>query len=119
MLTINALLTQLTLQVYTPCVWFTAKTVSVSACDIDGDGREEVYLHNVNGVYSNAASYVTPDRLIRKTGSRYKDVFDDPSNRDLAPRTAGTSVSCVDVRGDGKYAFFVTTVTDGSYNFNP
>ncbi|KAK7073435.1 Cartilage acidic protein 1, partial [Halocaridina rubra] len=37
--------------------------IGVCACDIDGDGREEIYFLNTNNAYSGIASYA--DKLFK------------------------------------------------------
>merc|ERR1712198_747663 len=39
------------------------QAIGVTACDVDGDGREEIYFLNTNSAYSGKATY--PDKLFK------------------------------------------------------
>lgn len=43
--------------------------ISVVACDIDGDGREEIYFLNTNQAFSGMASY--SDKLFKFRNGKY------------------------------------------------
>ncbi|NWU49271.1 CRAC1 protein, partial [Dromas ardeola] len=68
--------------------------IGVTACDIDGDGREEVYFLNTNNAFSGMATYT--DKLFKLRNGRWEDLLSDEVNRDVASRFAGRSVACVD-----------------------
>lgn len=73
---------------------------SFIAADIDGDGREELYLLNGPGGGSR-------DRLFASFGQRWMDLLDLPENAgDTAPLTGGGGVA-LDRHGHGRYGFFV------------
>uniref|UniRef100_A0A672NF33 Cartilage acidic protein 1 n=1 Tax=Sinocyclocheilus grahami TaxID=75366 RepID=A0A672NF33_SINGR len=70
--------------------------IGVTACDIDGDGREEIYVLNTNNAFSGRATYT--DKLFKFRNGRFEDLLNDDINehRDVANRVAGRSVACVD-----------------------
>ncbi|KTG47476.1 hypothetical protein cypCar_00020317 [Cyprinus carpio] len=73
--------------------------IGVTACDIDGDGREEIYVLNTNNAFSGRATYT--DKLFKFRNGRFEDLLNDDINehRDVANRVAGRSVACVDRKG--------------------
>ncbi|ESO86161.1 hypothetical protein LOTGIDRAFT_129677 [Lottia gigantea] len=81
----------------------------VCACDLNGDGREEIYFVNSNHRYSGIESYT--DRLFIWRDEKYIDLFQDPINKHI-PMYPGTAVACLDRDGDGRYGFFVTTYSE-------
>ena len=91
------------------------RTISVCACDLDGDGREEIYIQNTNSPFDTKP---VPDKLYKWLNNSFVDLFGQIWNKDIAPRYGGHSVSCVDYVGNGKYAFIVTTyVKEGRGSF--
>jgi hypothetical protein len=80
------------------------KTIGVAACDVDGDGFEEVYFLNTD---SYSGDKVLADRLL-DFQSIDMDLFEIQENRPVANLTAGRSVACVDRKGDGRYAIYVS-----------
>eukprot|EP00441_Pelagodinium_beii_P034589 CAMPEP_0197635214 /NCGR_PEP_ID=MMETSP1338-20131121/11088_1 /TAXON_ID=43686 ORGANISM="Pelagodinium beii, Strain RCC1491" /NCGR_SAMPLE_ID=MMETSP1338 /ASSEMBLY_ACC=CAM_ASM_000754 /LENGTH=611 /DNA_ID=CAMNT_0043207223 /DNA_START=51 /DNA_END=1883 /DNA_ORIENTATION=- len=79
--------------------------IGVAACDIDGDGFEELYILNTDA-YSGQT--LTSDKLIdRDTAGSYSDLFAKPQNQDEANYVAGRSCACVDRLGNGRYGIFV------------
>jgi len=81
--------------------------IGVAACDINGDGYEELYILNTDQ-YSGTTQ--TSDRLLNyenATGA-YADMFEDPANAGAANYVAGRSCACTDRDGDGKYGIFVS-----------
>ena len=91
------------------------RTISVCACDLDGDGREEIYIQNTNSPFDTKP---VPDKIYKWLNNSFVDLFGQIWNKDIAPRYGGHSVSCVDYVGDGKYAFIVTTyVKEGRGSF--
>ncbi|ERE79663.1 cartilage acidic protein 1 isoform 2 [Cricetulus griseus] len=70
--------------------------IGVTACDIDGDGREEIYFLNTNNAFSGVATYT--DKLFKFRNNRWEDVLSDDVNvaRGVASLFAGRSVACVD-----------------------
>lgn len=88
------------------------QAIGVAACDIDGDGKEEIYFLNTNNAYAGRASY--GDKLFKYRDGKYVDLFSDPENRDLdAKHFAGRSVACIDRKGNGLYSFIVATYSTG------
>ena len=80
----------------------TCFTLGVCACDIDGDGWEEIYVLNTNQAYAGRSSY--GDKLFKWRNGKYVDLLSDKVNRNLeAKGYAGRSVACVDRHGSGKY----------------
>lgn len=88
--------------------------IGVTACDVDGDGREEIYFLNTNNAYSGRASY--SDKLFKFRNGRFEDLLGDDINvrRGVANRMAGRSVACVDRMGTGRYAVYVANYASGS-----
>lgn len=87
--------------------------IGVCACDIDGDGREEIYFLNTNGAFGGKATY--GDKLFKWRDGRYVDLFSDEDNTEIgATMYAGRSVACVDRLGTGKYGFVLATYAWGS-----
>ena len=86
------------------------QAIGVCAGDLDGDGREEIYILNTD---SFAGRKQHADRLLRweapDAGGRgwWRDLFGLPENQDALNLTAGRSVACVDRQGTGQYSFFV------------
>ena len=80
----------------------TRKAIGVAACDVDGDGHEEVYVLNTDAYGGQTA---TSDRLLQRdaaTGT-WRDMFTMPKHASSANFVAGRSCACVDRNGDGKY----------------
>nr|XP_040034821.1 cartilage acidic protein 1 isoform X1 [Gasterosteus aculeatus aculeatus] len=88
--------------------------IGVTACDIDGDGREEIYVLNTNNAFSGRATY--SDKLFKFRNGRFEDLLNDDVNehRDVANRMAGRSVACVDRKGTGRYAIYIANYASGS-----
>lgn len=88
------------------------QAIGVCACDIDGDGREEIYFLNTNKAYSGVSSY--SDKLFKWRNGQYEDLLSDDVNLDLeAKNFAGRSVACLDRFGSGKYGIVVATYSHG------
>lgn len=88
--------------------------IGVTACDVDGDGREEIYFLNTNNAYSGRATY--SDKLFKWRNDRFEDLLSDELNvrRGVANRMAGRSVACVDRKGTGRYSIYVANYASGS-----
>uniref|UniRef100_A0A8C6VT07 Cartilage acidic protein 1 n=1 Tax=Nothobranchius furzeri TaxID=105023 RepID=A0A8C6VT07_NOTFU len=88
--------------------------IGVTACDIDGDGREEIYVLNTNNAFSGRATY--SDKLFKFRNGRFEDLLNDDINehRDVANPMAGRSVACVDRKGTGRYAIYIANYASGS-----
>ncbi|HEY9614163.1 MAG TPA: CRTAC1 family protein [Allocoleopsis sp.] len=80
------------------------RAIAVAAGDIDGDGREEIYVLNTDTL---AGRKQFGDRLFDYPKGKWVDLFSLPKNRDALNLTAGRSVICVDRKGTGQYGFFV------------
>jgi hypothetical protein len=81
--------------------------IGVAAADLDADGREEVYVHNVasfGGTSAEADLLLDPEG----EGSRWRDLFADPVNRGRENYRVGRSIAAVDRLGTGRYGLFVT-----------
>lgn len=87
------------------------KAIGVTACDIDGDGREEIYFLNTNNAYSGRASYF--DKLFKFRNGRFEDLISDELNAGVAKKMAGRSVACVDRKGTGRYSIYVANYASG------
>uniref|UniRef100_UPI00398ECAC1 cartilage acidic protein 1 n=1 Tax=Pristiophorus japonicus TaxID=55135 RepID=UPI00398ECAC1 len=92
--------------------------IGVTACDIDGDGREEIYFLNTNNAFSGMATYT--DKLFKFRNGRWEDILSDEVNvrRGVANRFAGRSVACVDRKGSGKYSVYVANYARGNMGAN-
>ncbi|XP_053274542.1 cartilage acidic protein 1a isoform X1 [Pleuronectes platessa] len=88
--------------------------IGVTACDVDGDGREEIYFLNTNDAYSGRATY--SDKLFKFRNGRFEDLLQDEVNvrRGVANRMAGRSVACVDRKGTGRYSIYVANYASGN-----
>lgn len=80
----------------------------VAACDIDGDGKEEIYFLNTNQAYAGVSAY--GDKIFKWRDGLYVDLYSDAENVNMpAKGFAGRSVACVDRMGTGRYSFVVAT----------
>jgi len=80
--------------------------IGVAAADLDADGREEVYVHNVAAFGGTSPE---ADLLFDPTGDgTWRNLFADPVNRDRQNYRVGRSVAAVDRLGTGRYGMFVT-----------
>ncbi|MFB6195058.1 MAG: CRTAC1 family protein [Haloplanus sp.] len=79
--------------------------IGVAAADLDADGREEVYVHNVAAFGGTSAE---ADLLLDPEGDRWRDLFADPANQGRENYRVGRSVAAVDRLGTGRYGVFVT-----------
>ncbi|XP_051559841.1 cartilage acidic protein 1-like isoform X2 [Myxocyprinus asiaticus] len=88
--------------------------IGVTACDVDGDGREEIYFLNTNNAFSGRATYA--DKLFKFRNGRFEDLLSDDINvqRGVANRLAGRSVACVDRKGTGRYSIYVANYASGN-----
>ncbi|XP_059982318.1 cartilage acidic protein 1 isoform X3 [Lagenorhynchus albirostris] len=88
--------------------------IGVTACDIDGDGREEIYFLNTNNAFSGVATYT--DKLFKFRNNRWEDILSDEVNvaRGVASLFAGRSVACVDRRGSGRYSIYIANYAYGN-----
>uniref|UniRef100_F6SG07 Cartilage acidic protein 1 n=1 Tax=Ornithorhynchus anatinus TaxID=9258 RepID=F6SG07_ORNAN len=88
--------------------------IGVTACDIDGDGREEIYFLNTNNAFSGVATYT--DKLFKFRNHRWEDILSDEVNvrRGVASRFAGRSVACVDRTGSGRYSIYIANYANGN-----
>ena len=88
--------------------------IGVCACDIDGDGKEEIYFLNTNQAYAGHSAY--GDKLFKWRNGTYVDLYFDAVNRHVSAKNfAGRSVACVDRQGNGKYAFAVATYSSNGH----
>jgi hypothetical protein len=82
----------------------TRRAIGVAAGDIDGDGREEIYILNTD-TFAGPKHFA--DRLFDFHDGTWHDLFAQPQYRSLANLAAGRSVACIDRSGQGRYGFFV------------
>lgn len=80
------------------------QAIGVAACDIDCDGREELYILNTD---TFAGRKQFSDRLLDYADGEWTDLFSLASNQHVINLTAGRSVAAVDRFGNGCYGFFV------------
>ncbi|OWK36170.1 CRTAC1 family protein [Fimbriiglobus ruber] len=79
--------------------------IGVAAGDVDGDGREELFVLNSDTFagpkqFADRLFHVDPD-------GRWTDLFSRPGNKAARNLSAGRSVAAVDRRGTGRYGFAV------------
>ncbi|XP_056590137.1 cartilage acidic protein 1a isoform X1 [Triplophysa dalaica] len=88
--------------------------IGVTACDVDGDGREEIYFLNTNNAFSGRATYA--DKLFKFRNGRFEDLLSDDVNikKGVANHMAGRSVACVDRKGTGRYSIYVANYARGN-----
>lgn len=88
------------------------QAIGVCACDIDGDGREEIYFLNTNNAYAGRADY--GDSLFKWRNGKYVNLYTDPMNSRMEAKSfAGRSVACIDRLGTGKYSIVIATYSRG------
>lgn len=88
------------------------QAIGVCACDIDGDGREEIYFLNTNNAYAGRADY--GDSLFKWRNRKYVNLYTDPVNSRMEAKSfAGRSVACIDRLGTGKYSIVIATYSRG------
>ena len=76
----------------------------ILACDVDGDGREEIYFLNTN-TYSGASDTGELDKLFRfndETG-KFEDILTKDYNIGVLENLAGRSVACIDRKGNWNF----------------
>jgi len=78
--------------------------IGVAGADINGDGREEIYILNTDTFSGRKRA---GDRLFLWRGQRWFDLFTVEENQPLMNLTAGRSVVAVDRYGTGQYGFFL------------
>lgn len=78
--------------------------IGVAAGDLNGDGREELYILNTD-TFAGAKRF--GDRLFLFRGLRWVDLFALEENRRAINLTAGRSVAAIDRFGIGQYGFVV------------
>ncbi len=82
------------------------QAIGAAAGDIDGDGREELYILNTD-TFAGRKRFT--DRLFDPIDDEWTDLFSLPINQDVLNLTAGRSVAAIDRRGIGRYGFFVAS----------
>jgi hypothetical protein len=81
------------------------QAIAVAAGDIDGDGREELYVLNTD-TFTGPKRHA--DRLFKRLpDGGWEDLFEYPYNANVRNLAAGRSVAVIDRRGVGRYGFFV------------
>ncbi len=83
------------------------QAIGVAACDLDSDGREEIYILNTDS-FSGEKRY--SDRLLDSNNynNKFIDLFENIINKEVLNFTAGRSVACVDRKGNAEYSVFVS-----------
>ena len=78
----------------------------ILACDVDGDGREEIYFLNTN-TYSGSSDTGDLDKLFRFNDEigQFEDILSKDYNIGVLRNLAGRSVACIDRTGS-LYHFF-------------
>lgn len=81
------------------------QAIGVAAGDVDGDGREEIYVLNSD---TFEGQKLVGDRLFDfQPGEGWVNLFGLEDNLGVVNLTAGRSVGVVDRTGSGRYGFFV------------
>lgn len=81
------------------------QALAIAAGDIDGDGREEIYVLNTD-TFAGPKQFA--DRLFDVgPDGRWEDLFARPGNGPVRNLTSGRSVAAIDRRGTGRYGFVV------------
>lgn len=80
------------------------QAIGLAACDLDGDGNEEIYILNTD-TFGGTKRF--GDRLLDYADGEWTDLFMVPVNQGVANLVAGRSVACVDRKGSGSYGFIV------------
>ena len=81
------------------------QAIGVVACDVDLDGKEEIYFLNTDS-FSGIKKY--SDRLLDRKNNKFVDLFEYRINQNSLNFTAGRSVVCVDRLGNGKNSVYVS-----------
>lgn len=82
----------------------TRRSLAVAAADLDGDGREELYI--VTGDPAGGPKDCA-DRLFACFGSRWFDLLSQSENTVFATRIPARSVAVMDREGAGRYGFVI------------
>jgi len=82
----------------------TRRAIGVAAGDLDGDGREEIYVLNTD---TFAGEKAFGDRLFDCRDGQWMDLFGLPENMAALNLTAGRSVAWIDRLGTGRYGCVV------------
>ena len=83
------------------------QAIGVAACDLDGDGLEEIYFLNIDRFGGQGA---VADRLWMRDAEAeggWRDLFEAEENAGQINTFSGRSVACLDRDGDGRYGVFV------------
>ena len=83
----------------------TRRAIGVAACDVDGDGQEELYFLNVDRF--GGLGEVSDRLYMRTRQGQWNDVFEREDNREVINQFSGRSVACLDRMAQGKYGVFV------------
>ena len=78
-------------------------TFAVSACDLDGDGRDEILLLN----RPKDGSDLSRPRILKYSQDRWGDIL-DPKSLVVEDIKMGYAATCIDRKGDRKYGLAVT-----------
>ena len=89
------------------------KTVAVCACDVDGDGSEEVFLLNEKSPDTTAD--VQNSKLLKYDNGSFVNLLTHPENRDFANVVSGKFASCIDHDGDGAYSIILGSYRNSMY----
>ena len=80
--------------------------IGCCAADINGDGREELYVLT-SDAFAGAKRF--SDRLFAFEGGRWHDLFADFEHAAVMNLVAGRSVAALDRHGQGRYGFLLAT----------
>uniref|UniRef100_A0A5S6R3I9 FG-GAP repeat protein n=1 Tax=Trichuris muris TaxID=70415 RepID=A0A5S6R3I9_TRIMR len=95
---------------YAPLADPTGVAVAVCACDVDVDGREEIYFVNAEAIFGDRPTF--GDRLFKwqnNSSFGYQDLLGSVWNQHLHGNYPGRSAVCLDLLGNGWYSVVVAT----------
>ncbi|WP_051261670.1 CRTAC1 family protein [Desulfovibrio inopinatus] len=81
-----------------------ASSQSAVACDVNADGLEELYVHNIS---DETVAVPSSDRLFARHGLGWVDLFNHETNQSLRNRVSGHSLAVIDRLGNGSYGIIV------------
>ncbi|MBP0001570.1 MAG: CRTAC1 family protein [Cyanobacteria bacterium SID2] len=82
-------------------------SLGVVAADVNGDGREELYVFNAPSPSGHKGHH----RLWCCQNNKWVDLFSRPEHQDALNSTVGQAAVCLDRVGDGRYGIVVANAT--------
>ena len=81
-------------------------SIGCCAADLDGDGREELYVLT-SEVFAGSKKF--SDRLFSFDNGAWRDLFEDEDYAAVMNLVSGRSVAAIDRHGEGRYGFLLAT----------